>query len=55
MINSAVVVTKSLLTLKVRGRKVKRNVRRESTMEKIANIVRSRNARFCSRDGGVVS
>ena len=36
-------------------KKGERNVRRKSTMEKIANIVRSKKARFCSRDGGVVS
>ena len=36
-------------------KKGERNVRKKSTMEKISNIVRSRKARFCSRDGGVVS
>ena len=36
-------------------KKAERNVRRKSTMQKISNIVRSRKARFCSRDGGVVS
>jgi len=36
-------------------KKGERNVRRKSTLEKISNIVRSRKARFCSRDGGVVS
>ena len=35
-------------------KKGERNVRRKSTMEKISNIVRSRKARFRSRNGGVV-
>ena len=36
-------------------KKGNRNVRRKSTTEKISNIIRSRKARFCSRDGRVVS
>jgi len=36
-------------------KKGERNVRRKSTMEKISNNVRSRKARFCLRDGRVVS
>jgi len=31
------------------------NVRRKSMLKKISNIIKSRNVRFCSRNGGDVS
>ena len=36
-------------------KKSERNIRRKSMLEKISNIVRSRKARFSSRNGGYMS